>query len=60
MDIAEEILNMPKLEREEFRKKHPYEVISKTCDYDRNFTKKLINKTIFNLILKVVLFFCRL
>ena len=42
MDIAEEILNMPKAERIEFRKKHPYEIISKTCDYDSE--KKLINK----------------
>ena len=40
MDIAEEILNMPKEERIEFRKKHPYEVISKICDYDSK-TKKL-------------------
>ena len=43
MDIAEEILNMPKDERKEFRKEHPYEIISKTCNYDSK-TKKLINK----------------
>lgn len=34
MDIAEEVLNMPKEERIEFRKTHPYEIISKTCNYD--------------------------
>lgn len=39
MDIAEEVLNMPKEERKEFRKKHPYEIISKTCNYDDKFTK---------------------
>ena len=43
MDIAEEILNMPKDERKEFRKEHPYEIISKTCNYDSKI-KKLINK----------------
>ena len=50
MDIAEEILNMPKDERKEFRKEHPYEIISKTCNYD---SKELIqmnneNKTNIN------------
>lgn len=39
MDIAEEVLNMPKEERKEFRKKHSYEIISKTCNYDDKFTK---------------------
>ena len=43
MDIAEEILNMPKDERKKFRKEHPYEIISKTCNYDSKI-KKLINK----------------
>ena len=33
MDIAEEILVMTPDERKEFRKNHPYEVISKTCEY---------------------------
>ena len=33
MDIAEEILNMPQMERIKYRKDHPYEIISKTCDY---------------------------
>lgn len=41
IDIAEEILSMSREERTEFRKMHPYEIISKTCDYDNNFTKKL-------------------
>ena len=34
MDIAEQVLNMPKEKRKEFREQHPYEIISKTCDYD--------------------------
>ena len=34
MDVAEEVLVMPKLERKEFRKKHPYEIISKIGNYD--------------------------
>ena len=34
MDIAEELLQMDKEERKEFRKTHPYEIISKTCEYD--------------------------
>ena len=37
MDIAEQIINMPKEQRTDFRKQHPYEIISKTCEY-------LINK----------------
>lgn len=41
MDIAERVLNMPKEKRKEFRKQHPYEIISKTCDYDDNI-KKLV------------------
>lgn len=41
MDIAEEILNMSREERKAYRKEHPYEIISKTCDYEGNFTKKL-------------------
>lgn len=39
MDIAEEVLDMPKEERKEFRKKHPYEIISKTCNYHDKFAK---------------------
>ncbi len=42
MDIAEEVLNMTPEERKAYREEHPYEVISKTCDYDKKFTKKLI------------------
>lgn len=33
MDIAIELLNMSPEERKEFRKKHPYEIISKDCVY---------------------------
>ena len=40
MDIAEEILNMPKEERKLYREKHPYEIISKTCNYDKIKRKK--------------------
>ena len=35
MDVAKEVLVMSKEERKEFRKEHPYKVISKTCEYDR-------------------------
>ena len=41
MDIAEEVINIPREERKAYREKHPYEVISKTCDYDEIFMKKL-------------------
>lgn len=41
MDIAEEILNIPLEDRKAFREQHPYEVISKTCDYDNSFKKVL-------------------
>lgn len=41
MDIAEKVLSMSKEERKKFRKEHPYEVLSQTCDYDDNFTKKI-------------------
>lgn len=34
MDIAEEILVMPKEERKKFRQTHPYEIISKTGKYE--------------------------
>ena len=34
MDIAEEVIQMPKEERYEFRKEHPYEIISKIDEYD--------------------------
>ncbi len=34
MDVAEEVLIMPKEERKGFRKAHPYKIISKTCEYD--------------------------
>ncbi len=35
MDIAEKLLNMPKEERKKFREAHPYQIISKTCDYEK-------------------------
>lgn len=41
MDIAEKVLDMPPEERKEFRKEHPYEIISKTCDYNENNVPKL-------------------
>ncbi len=39
MDVAEEVLNMPLEERKLYRETHPYEVISKTCDYDEIIAK---------------------
>lgn len=41
MDIAEQVLEMNAEERMEFRKNHPYEIISKDCVYDEN-TRKLV------------------
>lgn len=40
MDIAEQVLNMPKEERKLFRKQHLYEIISKDCDYEKILKKK--------------------
>lgn len=34
MDIAEEVIVMPREQRKIFREAHPYEIISKTCDYE--------------------------
>lgn len=34
IDIAEEILSMPVEQRKAFRVEHPYEIISKTCEYN--------------------------
>ena len=34
MDIAEEVIRMDREQRKEFRKDHPYEIISKTCEYN--------------------------
>lgn len=34
IDIAEQILEMSKEEREKWRETHPYEVISKNCDFE--------------------------
>ena len=35
MDIAKKIINMTKEKRKAFRKEHPYEIISKNCDFNR-------------------------
>lgn len=35
IDIAEEVLDMPAEERKEFRKKHDYNIISKSGDYEK-------------------------
>lgn len=43
MDIAEEVINMPKEERKSFRERHGYEIISKTCDYENICIKKESN-----------------
>lgn len=42
MDIAEEIINMPPEERKLFRLEHPYEIISKTCEYEDNLVIKYL------------------
>ena len=34
MDVAEEVIIMPREQRKQFREKHPYEIISRTCDYE--------------------------
>jgi peptide deformylase len=39
IDIAEKIIKMPKNERKAFREKHPYEIISKDCDYEEIWNK---------------------
>ncbi len=33
MDVAEEVIVMPKDERKKYREEHPYKVLSKTCKY---------------------------
>ena len=40
MDVAEEVIQMPAEERKEFRKLHPYEIISKDCDYKTKLRRK--------------------
>ncbi len=40
IDIAKEILNMPQEERKEFRKTHPYEILSKTEQFVQKTKKK--------------------
>ena len=41
MDIAEQVIIMPREKRKAYREAHPYEIISKTCDYDKD-VKRLI------------------
>ena len=41
MDIAEQVLVMPKEERKKYRETHPYEVISKTCKYKEEHNRLL-------------------
>ncbi len=43
MDIAEQILVKNAEERKEFRKSHPYEIISETIDFDKE-VKKILRK----------------
>lgn len=40
MDVAEEVIQMPAEERKEFRKLHPYKIISKDCDYKAKLRRK--------------------
>ena len=40
MDIAEEVLNLPREERKKIRETHDYEIISKTCNYDEILVNK--------------------
>ena len=44
MDIADEVLNMTREERKEFRKTHGYNVISEVGDYEEllNNSKKYV------------------
>ncbi len=44
IDIAEEVLQMDKEERKEFRKIHGYEIFSKTGDYDTLLVERLNRK----------------
>lgn len=41
MDIAEDLIQLPKSDRKKFRETHPYEIISKDCEY---IPKKLIEE----------------
>ena len=40
MDVAEEVIQMPAEERKEFRKLHPYEIVSKDCNYKTKLRRK--------------------
>ena len=44
MDRAKELMQMPASQRIEFRKQHPYKIISKDCDfaYMKNERKRII------------------
>ena len=39
MDVAEEVIQMPAEERKIFRETHPYEIISKDCEYENTKSK---------------------
>ena len=39
MDVAEEVLQMTAEERKIFRETHPYEIISKDCEYENTKSK---------------------
>lgn len=43
MDIAEKVIRMPAEDRQAFRKSHPYEIISKNCDYEE-IRRKILKK----------------
>lgn len=44
MDVADEVISMPKENRQKFRENHPYEVLSKDCDYEE-IRGKILKKT---------------
>lgn len=41
MDVAEEVLVMPREERKKFREEHPYTVISEDCEYMKKDVKNI-------------------
>lgn len=43
MDVADEVISMPREDRAKFRETHPYEVLSETCDYEET-RKKMLRK----------------
>lgn len=42
MDIAEKLIQLPKSERKEFRKTHPYQILSKTGKYSNPKVNKKV------------------